>query len=42
VTQNVDGLARTVKGSKLRAIQSGNALRLFPNYAGKKASKVGI
>ena len=42
VTQNVEGLARTVKGSKLRAIQSANALKLFPKFASKKAYKAAM
>jgi predicted TIM-barrel fold metal-dependent hydrolase len=42
VTQNVEGLACTVKGSKLRAIQSANALKLFPRYTSKKAYKAAM
>ena len=33
VTQNVDGLAKAVSGTDLDAIRSGNALRMFPQFA---------
>ena len=33
VGANVDGLAKVVSGADLTAIQSGNALRMFPQYA---------
>jgi len=37
VAQNAEGLAANVKGATLKAIQSGNALKMFPKYAAKKA-----
>jgi predicted TIM-barrel fold metal-dependent hydrolase len=39
VRENAEGLARVVKGAKLKAIQSGNALRLFPRLAAKPKAK---
>ena len=33
VGQNVDGLAKVVSGADLEAIRSGNALRMFPQFA---------
>ena len=33
VTQNVEGLAKNVEGDLLKAIQLGNAARMFPKYA---------
>jgi predicted TIM-barrel fold metal-dependent hydrolase len=33
VTQNVEGLAKNVEGDLLKAIQMGNAARMFPKYA---------
>jgi predicted TIM-barrel fold metal-dependent hydrolase len=33
VGENVEGLAKVVSGADLEAIQSGNALRLFPQFA---------
>jgi predicted TIM-barrel fold metal-dependent hydrolase len=36
VTQNAEGLPKNVKGAALKAIQSGNAYKMFPKYAPKK------
>jgi len=33
VADNVEGLAEVVSGADLEAIQCGNALRLFPQFA---------
>ncbi len=33
VGQNVEGLAKSVSGADLEAIQSGNALKMFPHFA---------